>query len=113
MPARPAPADADRVRKTMIVTLTAAALLTAGCSSSDGELLDSTESVCDDFAGYVRDGGDRAEVVASIGEVIDNAEAGVRDAYPTLQNTVDGNESAQQLADDTFAQSCFDAGWEG
>lgn len=91
----------------------AVALTVAGCGG-EASAIDSTESVCDDFAAFIKAGrpaDQRSEVVASIGEVIGNADAGVRDAYSTLTNTVN-TPTAQPIADDTFAQSCFDAGWE-
>jgi len=100
------------MRNTIALTFAAVALVLTGCSSG-GDMLDSTESVCDEFAAYVRDGGDRAELVASIGEVIANADQQVRDAYPTLQNTVDATGGATTIADDTFANACLEWGWDG
>jgi len=89
----------------------------AGCGGSGdddgaGPVLDSTESVCDQFAGFLKNGGDRASVVDSIGGAVGNAAQGVQDAYGSLQNTVSADQSAQQVADDAFAQACFDAGWK-
>lgn len=88
-------------------------MLATGCG---GGVVDSTQSVCDDFAAHAKAGlpkADRAGVVASIGEVIDNANPKVRDAYPPLQRTAAGTDSAYQIAADGFAQACFDAGWKG
>jgi hypothetical protein len=48
-----------------------------------------------------------------MGKVIINADQGVRDGFQSLTDTVNGSFSSQQLADDVFAQSCFDAGWVG
>lgn len=93
----------------------AALLLLAGCGSEGAAATDSTKFVCDDFATFVRDGkpaDKRSEVVSDIGELIGNADEKVRGAYDTLTNTVN-TPTAQPLADDTFAQACFDAGWEG
>lgn len=84
-------------------------------SSSEGGS-DATEFVCDDFAKFIRDGrpaDQRSEVVSDIGELVADAEPNVQDAYGTLANTVNGTVGSQQIADDTFAQACFDAGWEG
>ncbi len=78
--------------------------------------MDSTEFVCDDFAKFIRDGrpaDQRSEIISGIGDLIRSAEMGVRDAYRSLTNTMNGTTSAQQIADDTFAQACFDAGWDG
>lgn len=86
-------------------------LLVAGCSSTP---LDSTESVCDEFAQFIQDGrpaDQRPAVVRSMGEVIGNAAQPVQDGHRGLADTV-SNPSAQPLADDTFAAACFDAGWE-
>ena len=100
-------------------TITAAGLvvlaLAAGCGG-DGEVLDSTGSVCDQFAAHARAGlpaGERAAVVDSMGEVIGNAAGGVVEAFDGLRDTAGGSDSAYQLAADTFAQACFDAGWDG
>lgn len=98
--------------RVLILTVAAAVSL-AGCS---GGPVDSTGSVCDEFAAFVKDGrpaDQRADIVRSIGEVIDNADKKVRDAYPPLTRTVQASGGAQSLADDTFAQACFDAGWKG
>lgn len=89
-------------------------LLLAGCSSGGGTI-DSTESVCNDFAAFVKDGApaeQRPDIVDSIGQVIGNADEGVQQAYKALTNTADG-AGDPGVADDTFAQSCFDAGWDG
>lgn len=89
-------------------------LLLAGCGTGSADVLDSTEIVCDDFAHFIRDGrpaDQRSDVISGIGDVIGNADSGVRDAYGVLTNTVN-DTSSQPIADDTFAQACFDAGWE-
>lgn len=86
----------------------------AGCSAPDGTI-NSTGVVCDEFAAYAGGGqpaGQRSEVVTSMGEVIKNADQGVRDSYDGLVRSVDAPESTWVLAADTFAQACFDAGWE-
>lgn len=103
------------MRKTTVMTITVAAALTAGCSSSS-EMLDSTELVCDEFATFAQDGrpaDQRSDVISSIGEVIGNADQRLKDYYATLTNTVNGPANAQELADDVFAQTCFDVGWDG
>lgn len=105
--------------------LAALVLVLGACSSGSsssgggggkGPLLDSTDVVCTQFAEHAKAGlprADRADVVASMGEVIDNADAGVRDAFAPLQRTVGGSDGAYRLAADGFAQACFDAGWKG
>lgn len=91
----------------------------AGCgggAEGDGPLLNSTESVCDDFAAHAKAGlpaAKRAEVVESIGEVVANADQRIRDAYPPLERTKAGTDGAYKIAADGFAQACFDAGWDG
>jgi hypothetical protein len=93
-------------------TLAAVALATAGCGGTSG----ATEVACDDFAAFIRDGrpvDQRAAVIRSIGEVIGNADQRVQDAHDALVATVDSSPTAQALADDTFAQACYDTGWDG
>lgn len=105
----------------MTGALAALTVVTAACSSStetadSGDLVGSTELVCDEFAAHAKAGlprDHRADVVTSISEIIDNADGGVRDAFPGLRRTVDRSSSAYRLAADVFAQSCFDAGWDG
>lgn len=97
-----------------VLVAAVAALLVAGCSS--GGKVDSTESVCDDFAAHAKAGlpaADRADVVASIGEVVDNAAQGVRDAFSALQRTATESDGAYRIAAGGFAQACVDAGWDG
>lgn len=92
------------------------ALSGCGGDAEGGGSLDSTGNVCDSFAAHSRDGlpaAERADVVDSIGEVIDNADQQVQDAYPPLQNTASASDSAYRTAADGFAQACFDAGWDG
>jgi hypothetical protein len=96
------------------IALLAGALFLAGCGG-EAVASDSTGFVCDDFAAFVKDGSpahQRTQMVSEIGDLIGNADPKVQSAYETLTNTVD-NPSAQTIADDTFAQSCFDAGWKG
>ena len=106
------------MKKTLLLGL----LLTAACSSAgagaDGGrgLLDSTETVCDDFAAHAKAGlpaDQRLKVVRSIGEVIGNADQRLRDAYPPLQRTAGGTDSSYRLAADGFAAACFKTGWNG
>ena len=101
------------MRTRLALALLALAALTA-CSS--GGKVDTTSSVCTDFAKFIHDGrpaAQRADVVRSIGKVVDQADQRVQDAYPTLTRTATGPVSSQQLADDTFAKACLDAGWKG
>lgn len=90
----------------------ALALLTVmGCAATDP-----TELACDDFAGHARDGlpaAERAETVRSVGDVVGNADQSLQDAYDGLVRTVSGPDSAYRLAADTFAQACFNLGWNG
>jgi hypothetical protein len=93
-------------------TLAAVALATSGCGGTGG----ATEVACDDFAAFIRDGrpiDQRVDVIRGIGDIIGNADPRVRDAHDTLVATVDGSPGAQALADDTFAQACYDTGWDG
>jgi hypothetical protein len=94
----------------------------AGCGgSTDGTAtgpgaLSMTESVCDEFAGHVKDGQPRAErpeVVRSMSLVMAKADQRLQDAFPVLQRTVAGTDGAWKIAADTFAQACFDVGWDG
>lgn len=88
-----------------------ALLLVTGCSMPDA-----TELACDDFAAHARDGlpaAERVKTAQSVGEVVGNADQRVRDAHAGLVRTADGSDSSYRLAADTFAQSCFDAGWDG
>lgn len=99
------------MRKALLVPLLVAVL--AACSSTP---VNSTQSVCTDFAKFIKEGrpaSQRADVVRSLGKVISQADKKVQDAFPTLTRTVTGTTGAQHLADDTFAQACFDAGWKG
>jgi hypothetical protein len=98
--------------KRLMLAASALGLL-AACSSAPP---DSTDSMCTDFAQFIHDGrpaDQRADVVRSLGEVVANADQHVQDAYPALTRTVTADVGAQGIADDTFAQACFDAGWEG
>ena len=102
------------MRKLLVCGCAGAVLATA--AACGGGSMDSTDSVCDEFAAHAKAGlpeADRAKVVASMGKVIDNADQKVRDAYPGLQRAVDKPDSTYQKAADVFAQSCFDAGWKG
>lgn len=72
--------------------------------------------VCDDFARYINAGqpvDQRPEVVSKIGGLIVNAEPSLQDAYGTLTRSVEAPPSQWRIAADTFAQACFDAGWNG
>lgn len=86
-------------------------LVLAGCAP-----LDAAEAACDEFAAHARDGmpaDDRPEVVRSMGEVIGDAPQPLQDGHAGLVRTVGGSDSAYRLAADTFAQACFDLGWNG
>ncbi len=103
------------MRRSIILIIAAAGTLTAGCESGEtSDFLNMTDSVCTEFGTFIRDGrpaDQRSDVISSMGEVIVNADQGVQDGFEALTNTVNGSASAQQLADDVFAQSCLDAGF--
>ena len=95
-----------RTASTLVVVV-----LLAGCAAADA-----SEQVCDEFAAHAKNGllaAERAEVVRSMGEVVGNAVQPLQDAHDGLLRTVSGPDSGYQLAADTFAQACFDNGWEG
>lgn len=99
------------------VIAAAALVLMAGCGevNEDGAI-DSTEVMCDEFAVHVKNGlpkGKRAEVARSLAEVRSNAAEPVAEASKMLSRTANGPDGAYQIAADTFAQACFDWGWEG
>ncbi|MGH9247931.1 MAG: hypothetical protein ACRD0W_00200 [Acidimicrobiales bacterium] len=99
------------MRYTIIIPA-AALLLIAGCA----DMLDSTELVCDEFAHHARDGlpaEQREQVVASIGEVIGNADDHLNAGYEALRRTADSPDSSYLMAADMFAQACLDIGWDG
>ncbi|MFW6091367.1 MAG: hypothetical protein ACODAF_05780 [Actinomycetota bacterium] len=88
-----------------------AALPLLACSGADA-----TEAVCDEFAAHAEAGlpaDQRAEVVEEIGRHIDGAAEIVSSNFDALQRSVDAPDSQYELAADVFAQSCFDAGWDG
>lgn len=104
------------MKRTALGLVLIAAL--AGCGGGDGggDALDSTESVCDDFAAHSKAGlpaADRAEVTRSIGEVIGNADQRLQDAHEALVRTASGTDGAYKIAADTFANACFNSGWDG
>lgn len=85
-----------------------------GCTTA--QAMEANELACDEFAAYSKDGmpkDQRSEVVSSIGEIIGNADPQLQDAHDGLVNSVDKPESTWTLAADSFAQTCFDLGWEG
>lgn len=88
-------------------------LLLAGCGGGGGS---GTEAACDRFAEHAKadlPADDRAQTVRDVGELLDGAEQAVREGHDALVRTVGGSDSSYQLAADTFAQACFDAGWDG
>lgn len=110
--------------KRYLAAAASAAVLTVltGCGgtadpAADGPgALSMTESVCDEFAGHVKDGQPRAgrpEVVRSMSAVMAKADPRLQDAFPVLQRTATGTDGAWKIAADTFAQACFDVGWDG
>lgn len=108
--------EVNQMIKSRIMIPAIATILLVGCGGASDGLLDSTESVCDEFAAHARDGlpaSERSGVTDSISEVVDNAADGVHDAFAALERTADDSDSAYQLAADAFAQACFDAGWNG
>lgn len=83
--------------------------------AQDG-LSDEGGFVCDDFAAYARDGqprDQRTQVVSKIGRLVGNAESELQEAHDVLTRSVDAPDSQWTVAADTFAQTCFDLGWDG
>lgn len=77
-------------------------------------MLDSTETVCDEFAAHAKAGlpaDQRGDVVTSMSEVIDNSDPALQEAFIPLADAVDGQDYG--AAADAFAQACFDTGWDG
>lgn len=124
-----------RIRHTIAIAATALAL--AACtptedtgSSSDPKpkasaskkadpkkLDDAGQQACDDFARGYNDGANtRDERLDLAHKVNKNAPASktnrIADSGHILANGATGSASAWQLAADTFAQACLDAGWK-
>lgn len=97
-----------KIRVGAVVAL----VLLAGCSGGE---IDSTEAMCDEFAGHAKAGlpeADRLEVARSLAEVRDNADPQVAKASETLTRTANRGDGAYSVAADSFAQACFDSGWK-
>jgi len=101
----------------------AALALTACSSSSDGDkpadptkLDDAASFACDDFAeGYkaAQTTSARVDLANKVNKwAQDSATNGIAEGATILARGSDGGASAWQLAADTFAQSCLDAGWK-
>lgn len=124
-----------RIRHT--VAIAAAALALAACtptedngSSSDpkpkasatksvdpSKLDDAGQQACDDFARGYNEGADtRTERLDLAHKVNKNAPASktnrIADTGHVLANGANGSNGSWQLAADTFAQACLDAGWK-
>lgn len=92
----------------------AAAVLLAGCAS-EGKV-DSTQAMCDEFAGHAKAGlpeADRLEVARSLAEVRDNADRRVSEASEALSRAANRGDVIYRTAADGLAQACFDSGWDG
>lgn len=97
-----------------LITVLAAALALAGCSSGPDRAPDM--KACDAFAYYVTKADsvatmDRGTTVEQVNMELGDSKGMVRDAADGLERTKDGPTSGWQLAADTFAQTCMDAGW--
>lgn len=102
------------MKKASLALIAVTALLATGCTTA--QAMEANELACDEFAAYSKDGmpkDQRSEVVSSIGEIIGNTDPQLQDAHDGLVNSVDKAESSWTLAADSFAQTCFDLGWEG
>lgn len=124
-------------RAAILILLTFAAALLAGCSVPDPDgsgaqianpggsvtattagLDRSGENACDDFARYIRDGAPRdkrAEVVETVVALARTSSVSrLGETAQLLENVgATGTDGAWQIAADAFAQACFDAGWKG
>lgn len=73
---------------------------------------------CTDFARYIQDGQPsgqpRLDAVHKVNKWAQRSESGrIADAGDTIANAANGTEGSWKIAADTFAQACFDAGWNG
>lgn len=73
---------------------------------------------CTDFARYINDGQPdgqaRLDAVHKVNKWAQKSKSGrIADAGDTIANAANGSEGSWKIAADTFAQACFDAGWNG
>lgn len=123
-----------RIRHTIAIAAVALALAActptedAGNSKSDPnptsskpadpkKLDDAGQQACDDFARGYKDGADtRTERLDLAHKVNENAPSSktnrIADTGHVLANGAAGSAGSWQLAADTFAQACLDAGWK-
>ena len=112
-----------RIRHTIAATAIAALGLTA-CSSSDSDkpadpkkLDDAASLACEDFAsGYkaAQTSSARVDLANKVNKWAQSSKTnGIADNATVLARGSEGSASAWQIAADTFAQSCLDAGWKG
>lgn len=97
-------------------------LVLAGCGAPEAEQVDPSQLdkpgkfACDDFAeGYqsAQTGQARVELANTVNEWAPKSQTtGLSEAGQALGAASDASASAWQLAADSFAQRCFDAGWE-
>lgn len=115
-----------RLRHTAAVAAAITALTLAACSSNDSssdkpadpKKLDSSASLaCEDFAKGYKGATTKAERLDLAHKVNKWAPAsktnGIADRAEVLANGANGSDGAWQIAADSFAQACLDAGWDG
>jgi hypothetical protein len=111
-----------RTRHLAAVAFAALALTACGSRSAeepaDPTKLDNAGSLaCEDFAkGYkaAQTTDARVDLANKVNEWAQSSETnGIAEGATILARGSDGGASAWQLAADTFAQSCLDAGWKG
>lgn len=73
---------------------------------------------CTDFARYINQGQPggkaRLDAVHKVNKWAQKSKSGrIADAGQVIANAATGSEGSWKIAADTFAQACFDAGWNG
>jgi len=123
-----------RIRHTIAIAATALALAACtptedtGSGSNDpkpasskpadpSKLDDAGQQACDDFARGYKDGADtkteRLDLAHKVNRSAPSSKTNkIADTGHVLTNGAAGNANTWQLAADTFAEACLDAGWK-
>lgn len=110
-----------RIRTTAAAIIAALALTLTACGSSDdskptGNLDQSGQQACDDFAHGYKTAETRSARIKLADTVNASAKKSTVDRIPdmgkALTRSADSNNEAWKIGADAFAQACLDAGWE-
>lgn len=86
-------------------------------SADPSKLDDAGQQACDDFAHGYNDGADtrseRLDLAHKVNKSAPSSKTNrIADSGHILANGANGSDGSWQLAADTFAQACLDAGWK-